>query len=72
LLAGKLKRSLISVQRQLRELGICRRKDNNWTPDQAKLLRAQYATAAVWEIANATDKTPSEVKRKAKSLGLKK
>ena len=71
-LAGKMKRSLISVQRELRELGIGRRKEKNWTPGQINLLRSHYRTSAVWEIANRLDKTPSEVKRKAASIGLKK
>ena len=72
MLASKLKRSLISVQRQLREMGIGRRKVSNWTPRQFKLLRRIYKDTAIWEIANRLNKTPSEVKHKAAKLGLKK
>jgi len=71
-LASKLKRSLISVQRQLREMGVGRRKVSNWTPRQLELLRRIYKGTAVWEIANRLNKTPSEVKHKAADLGLKK
>jgi hypothetical protein len=71
-LAGKLKRSLISVQRELRELGIGRRKEKSWTPDEIRVLRQHYKTMAVWEVANQLSKTPSEIKRKAASIGLKK
>lgn len=71
-LAVKLKRSLISVQRQLRRLHIHRRKKSSWTPRQLKLLRRIYKATATWEIANQLDKTPSEIKRKAAELHLKK
>lgn len=71
-LASRMKRSLISVQRQLREMSIGRRKVSNWTPRQLKLLRRIYKETAVWEIANRLGKTPSEVKHKAADLGLKK
>jgi hypothetical protein len=71
-LAVKMKRSLISVQKQLRELGIGRRKGTSWTPVQLKLLRSVYKDTATWEIANRLGKTPSEVKRKAIDLGLRK
>jgi hypothetical protein len=60
------------VQRQLREMGIGRRKESNWTPRHLKLLRSIYKDTATWEIANKLDKTPSEVKHKAADLGLKK
>jgi hypothetical protein len=72
ILASELKRSLISIQRQLRELGIGRRKKNTWTAGDVKLLRSRYKTMAIWELSNILDKTPSEVKRKAASMGLKK
>jgi hypothetical protein len=72
LLASKLKRSLISVQRELRELGIGRRKEKSWTPEEVRILRSDYKTMAVWEVANRLNKTPSEIKRKAASIGLKK
>ena len=71
-LAGKLKRSLISVQRELRQLGIGRRKQKIWTLDEVRILRTQFKTRAVWEVANDLGKTPSEIKRKAASIGLKK
>jgi hypothetical protein len=71
-LAGKLKRSLISVQRELRELGIGRRKEKSWSTDDVRVLRQQFKTRAVWEVANQLGKTPSEIKRKAASIGLKK
>jgi hypothetical protein len=71
-LAVKLKRSLISVQRQLRRLHIGRRRQSSWTPKQLKLLRKIYKATATWEIANQLDKTPSEIKRKAAELRLKK
>ncbi|MCJ7730027.1 MAG: hypothetical protein MUO27_09155 [Sedimentisphaerales bacterium] len=72
LLAVKLKRSLISVQRQLRRLHIGRRRQSSWTPKQLKLLRSIFKATATWEIANQLDKTPSEIKRKAAELHLKK
>ena len=68
----KLKRSLISVQRQLREMGIGRRKKNDWTAPQLKVLRKLYLDTATWEIANKLSKTPSEVKHMAAALRLKK
>jgi FixJ family two-component response regulator len=71
-LAVKLKRSLVSVQRQLRRLHIHRRRKSSWTPRQLKLLRRIYRDTATWEIANQFNKTPSEVKRKAAELRLKK
>ena len=70
--ASKLNRSLISVQRELRQLGIGRRAKSSWTPAQLKLLRSAYKDTATWEIANRLDKTPSEVKHKAAVLKLKK
>lgn len=72
ILASKLKRSLISVQRQLRILGIGRRKPKNWTTSQLQQLRTNYKTTAIWELANNLDKTPSEIKRKAALMALKK
>jgi len=71
-LASKLKRSLVSVQRELRRLHIGKRKKSSWTPKQLKLLRRIYKEAAIWEIANQLDRTPSEVKHKAAELHLKK
>jgi hypothetical protein len=71
-LASKLNRSLISVQRQLRRLHIGRRKKSSWTPEQLKLLRKIYKETATWEIANQLDKTPSEIKHKAAELHLTK
>jgi hypothetical protein len=71
-LASKLKRSLVSVQRELRQLHIGRRRKTSWTPRQVKLLRKSYKETAIWEIANQLDKTPSETKRKAAELHLKK
>jgi hypothetical protein len=70
--AAKLKRSLISVQKQLREMGIGRRRTSGWTPKQLKLLRSIYKETATWQTANRLGKTPSEVKHKAADLGLKK
>ena len=72
MLAASLKRSLISVQKQLRKLGIGRRKTSEWTAAQIKWLRANYRETATWEIANRMNKSPSEIKRKARELGLKK
>ena len=72
LMAYKLNRSLISVQRELRRLGIGRRKKSEWSPAQLRLLRSAYKETATWEIANRLGKTPSEVKRKAAALKLKK
>jgi len=71
-LAAKMKRSLVSVQRQLRKMGIGRRKNSGWTPAQLKLLRKIYKDTAIWQIANRLDKTPSEIKRKAADLHLRK
>ena len=71
-LAGRMKRSLVSVQKQLREMGIGRRKDTNWTPQQSRVLRRMFGTEAMWEIANRLGKTPSQVKRKAATLRLRK
>ena len=71
-LASKLKRALVSVQRELRQLHIGRRRKISWTPRQVKLLRRSYKETAIWEIANQLDKTPSEIKRKAAELRLKK
>jgi hypothetical protein len=72
ILAASLKRSLVSVQRQLRKMGIGKRNHSAWAPDDLRILRGHFKTAAIWEIANRLDKTPSEVKRKASELGLKK
>jgi hypothetical protein len=71
-LAAELKRSLVSVQKQLRELGIGRRKTTDWTPKQLRLLRRIYKDTATWEIANWLDKSPSDVKHRAAELRLKK
>jgi hypothetical protein len=71
-LAGKLKRSFVSVQRQLREMGIGRRKKSNWTPAQVQYLRKNYKETATWDIANKLNMTPSVVKHKAIELKLKK
>jgi tRNA nucleotidyltransferase (CCA-adding enzyme) len=71
-LAGRLKRSLASVNKQLREMGLRRRKSQVWTTEQIRTLRRMYKTAALWEIANRIDKTTFEIRRKAKQLKLKK
>jgi tRNA nucleotidyltransferase (CCA-adding enzyme) len=71
-LAGRLKRSLASMQKQLREMGLGRRKDQVWKTEQIRTLRRMYKTAALWEIANQLNKTTSEIRRKAKQLKLKK
>jgi hypothetical protein len=71
-LAGKLKRSLISVQKQLREMGIGRRDVSDWTAAQLRYLRKNYRETATWEIANKLNMTPSVVKHKAAELKLKK
>jgi tRNA nucleotidyltransferase (CCA-adding enzyme) len=71
-LAGRLKRSLASVQKQLREMGLRKRKSQVWTTEQTRTLRRMYKTAVLWEIANRIDKTTFEVRRKAKQLKLKK
>jgi len=71
-LAGTLNRSLVSVQRELREMGIGRREKAGWMPGQLKVLRKLFRDSPVWEIANRLGKSPSEIKRKAASLGLKK
>ncbi|MGB7581093.1 MAG: hypothetical protein WBL85_01410 [Sedimentisphaerales bacterium] len=71
-LAGKLKRSLISVQKQLREMGIGRRDVSDWTPAQLRYLRKNYHETATWELANKLNRTPSVVKHKAAELKLKK
>ncbi len=71
-LAVQLKRSLVSVQRELRRLGIGRRKKSVWTSNQLAMLRRKFRQTATWELANRLNKTPSEVKRKAADLGLKK
>ena len=71
-LAGKMKRSLVSVQRQLREMGIGRREASDWTAAQLRYLRKNYRETSTWEIANKLNKKPSVVKRKAAELKLKK
>jgi hypothetical protein len=71
-LAGKLKRSLVSVQKQLREMHIGRRKESGWTAVQLRYLRRNFKETATWEIANRLNKTPSVVKHKAAELKLKK
>lgn len=71
-LAGKLKRSLISVQKQLREMGIGRRDVSDWTPAQLRYLRKNYRETATWELANKLNVTPSVIKHKAAELKLKK
>lgn len=71
-LAGRLKRSLASVQKQLREMGLRRRQEQVWSSEQIRTLRRMYKTAVLWEIANRLDKTTSEIRRKAKQLKLKK
>jgi hypothetical protein len=71
-LASKLKRSLVSIQKQLREMGIGRRKASDWTAAQLKYLRKNYRETATWEIANKLNTTPSVVKHKAAELKLKK
>lgn len=71
-LAGRLKRSLASVQKQLRKMGLRRRKEQVWTTEQIRTLRRMHKTAVLWEIANRLDKTTSEIRRKAKQIKLKK
>ncbi len=71
-LAGKLNRSLISVQKQLREMGIGRRKSSDWSNEQIQYLRKNYKQTATWEIANELNMTPSIIKHKAAELKLKK
>jgi hypothetical protein len=71
-LAEKLKRSLVSIQKQLREMGVGRRAKSEWTAAQVQYLRKNFKEAAAWEIANELNKTPSVVKRKAAELKLKK
>jgi hypothetical protein len=53
-------------------MGIGRREKTGWTPRQLKVLRKLYLDSATWEIANRLSKSPSEIKRKAARLGLKK
>ena len=72
MLAAKLKRSLVSVQRQLRQMGVGKRRGSEWTPAQIKILRKNYKVTASWELANRLGKTPSDLKRKAAQLRLKK
>ena len=71
-LADKLKRSLVSVQKQLREMGIGRRDKTEWTAIQLKYLRKNFRETATWELANKLNKTPSIVKHKAAEMKLKK
>jgi hypothetical protein len=71
-LASKLKRSLVSVQKQLREIGVGRRDVSDWTSAQLRYLRKNYRETATWEIANKLNVTPSVVKHKAAELKLKK
>jgi hypothetical protein len=71
-LASKLKRSLVSVQKQLREIGVGRREASDWTAAQVKYLRRNFRETATWEIANKLNVTPSVVKHKAAELKLKK
>jgi hypothetical protein len=71
-LAAAIKRSHVSVQKQLRELGISKRKESSWTGGQLRALRKLYPTEAVWKIANLLDKTSSQIKHKAAQLKLKK
>jgi hypothetical protein len=72
LLAARLKRSLVSIQKQLREMGIGRREASNWTAAELKFLRKNYHETPTWEIANKLSKTPSVIKHKAAELKLKK
>jgi hypothetical protein len=72
MLAGILKRSLISIQKQLREMGLGRRDVSDWTAAQLAYLRKNYRETATWEIANKLNMTPSVVKHKAVELKLKK
>ncbi len=72
MLAGKLNRSLVSVQKQLRSMGIGRRENSSWSATQLKYLRKNFRHTPTWEIANKLDKTPSVVKHKAAELRLKK
>ena len=72
MLADKLKRSLVSVQKQLRKMGLGRREASGWTAAQISYLRKNYRDTATWEIANKLNKTPSVVKHKAAELKLKK
>ncbi len=71
-LAAELNRSLVSVQKQLRQMGIGRRKSSDWTATQLRFLRKNFRETATWEIANRLDKTPSVVKHMAAELKLKK
>jgi hypothetical protein len=71
-LAGKLKRSLVSIQAQLRKMGISKREKSDWTAAQINYLRKNFRETPTWEIANKLDKTPSIVKHKASELKLKK
>jgi tRNA nucleotidyltransferase (CCA-adding enzyme) len=71
-LAGRLKRSLSSVRKQLHEMGLRKVKRQVWTAEQIRTLRRMYKTAVLWEIANQLDKNTFEIRRKAKQLKLKK
>jgi len=53
-------------------MGVGRRRKSDWTPAQIKLMKKLYRETSTWEIANRLDKSPSEVKRMAVSLRLKK
>jgi hypothetical protein len=71
-LAGRLKRSLGSVRKQLREMGLRKIKRQVWTAEQIRTLRRMYKTAVLWEIANQLDKATFEIRRKVRQLKLKK
>jgi|WetSurMetagenome_2_1015567.scaffolds.fasta_scaffold851997_2 hypothetical protein len=71
-LASRLNRSLVSIQKQLREMGVGRRDRTEWTAAQVSYLRKNFRETPTWEIANKLDKSPSVVKHKAADLKLKK
>ena len=70
-IAGKLKRSVCSVERKTSELGL-RRRQVDWSKDEIECLKRDFATTSTWEIANKLDRSLGAVRRKAFEIGLEK
>jgi len=70
-IAGKLNRSVCSVERKTSELGL-RRRQVDWSNEDIECLKKEFATTSTWEIANKLDRSLGAVRRKAFEIGLEK
>ncbi len=71
-IAGKLKRSVCSIERKTSELGLRRRRQVDWSNEEIECLKKEFATTSTWEIANKLDRSLGAVRRKAFEIGLEK